>query len=198
MVLSSLGFLGDLPIWFMQYFTIDELLYQWQLIGVFSFILPFLLIFAVIFGALTNTGILGGHKGVNLIISLVIALMALQLGFVQVFFTELFPRFGVGLAILIVVVILAALFIPDQHKKGWTIGFAAAGAIIGVGALIATFASPNIAWFDSYFWQDNWGLIIGGILMLVIIIALFVGASKRPEPATTISFGPWHGNPQQH
>jgi len=163
--------LSDLPVWFMQYggFTIRDVLNQWEAVGVFDFILPFLLIFAVIFGALTTTRVLGGHKGVNLIIALVIALMALRLGFVQIFFTELFPRFGVGLAILIVVVILAALFIPDQHKKGWAIGFSIAGAVIGIAVLIATLSSDRIYWFDSYFWQDYWGLIIGGILLLLCL-----------------------------
>jgi hypothetical protein len=181
--------MGDLPIWFMQ-FTIYDLLNQWEFIGVFDLMLPFLLIFAVIFGALTSTNILGGHKGVNLIIALVIALMALRLNFVSAFFTELFPRFGVGLAILLVVVILAALFIPNQHKKGWAIGFAIAGVVIGIIAVINS--SNQFNFFGSFFWQDYWGMIIGGVILVIVIIAIFATSGKRPPDSGPAIFTPWH------
>jgi len=170
--------LGDLPVLFMQLYTIDEVLYQWEAIGIFDFVLPFLLVFAVVFGILTSTNILGGHKGVNIIISLVIGLMALRLGFVQAFFTELFPRFGIGLAILVVLVIFAGLFIGPESRKGWFIGFSIAGVVIGLAVVISTF--DTFAWFNSFFWQQNWGLIIGGILIIIVIVALFVTAGKPP------------------
>ncbi len=186
MVIS--GFTGI----FLQAFSIYELLNTWEAYGVFDLILPFLLIFAVIFGVLTTTRILGGHKGVNLIISLIIGLMSLRLGFVQVFFTELFPRFGVGLAALISIVLLAGLFIDDKSKKGWTIGFAAAGAIIGVIILIMTF-NATTPWFNSFFWQEYWGLIVGGVILVIVIIAVFVTAGKPPEKDNSpVLFTPFH------
>lgn len=178
---------------FLQGFTLYALLGQWENAGVFDLILPFLLIFAVIFGILSSTRILGGHKGVNLVISLVIGLMALRLGFVQVFFTELFPRFGVGLAAIIVVVILAALFIPQEHAKGWFIGFAIAGAVIGVLVLIFTF-NATTPWFGSYFWQDYWGLIIGGVILVVLIIAIFVASAPRKPTKDEVTFVPFRKN----
>lgn len=152
--------LSNFPLWFRQ-FSIYDLFYQWEFLGVFDLLLPFLLLFAVIFGVLSTTRILGSHKGVNLVISLVIALMALRFEFVSFFFAELFPRFAIGLSVLIVVVILAALFIPQQHMKGWAIGFAVAGAVIGILVIIFTFNTTSY-WFNSFFWQDYWGLIVGG------------------------------------
>jgi MFS family permease len=184
--------LGDIPIWFMQAFTVYDLFRQWELIGAFDLILPFLLIFAVIFGVLSTTRILGGHKGVNLIIALVIALMALRLNFVSYFFSELFPRFAIGLAVLIVVVILAALFIPEQHIKGWAIGFAIAGTVIGLIVVIFTFNTTSF-WHASFFWQEYWGLIVGGIIMVVLIIYIAISADKKPDPdRSPAKFVAWH------
>ena len=182
--------LNEFPVLFMQAFNIYDLYYQWADAGVFSFVLPFLLIFAVIFGILSTTGILGGHRGVNLIIALVIGLLALQWDFVGIFFSELFPRFAIGLAVLIVVVILAALFIDDKSLKGWLIGFSIAGAVIGVLVIIFTFNTTTY-WFDSFFWQEYWGLIVGAIILVIVIIAIFTTAKPRPEPKdVTIPLGP--------
>jgi peptidoglycan/LPS O-acetylase OafA/YrhL len=176
-------------------FNIADLFDQWEAVGLFDFVLPFLLIFAVVFGVLTTTNILGGHKGANLIIALVIGILSLRLGFVQAFFTELFPRFSVGLAILLVIVIGAALFIPEQHRKGWAIGFAIGGAIIGLAAVIATFNTPQFDWFDSYFWQEYWGMIIGGILLVIVIVAIFVtSAPKSGGSDIGVKFSKWRDN----
>ena len=160
-------------------FTIEELITQWEVFGVFDWILPFLLLFAVIFGILTTTGILGGNRGTSMIIAGVVALLSLRVGFVQAFFAELFPRFAVGLAVLIVVVLLAGLFWDDSSAKGWLIGLGSAGAVIGVVVMIFTF--NTFGWFDSFFWQDNIGIIVIGVLLLVLIVALFVGAAPKKQ-----------------
>ena len=161
-------------------FSIEDLIFEWEAIGVFDWILPFLLIFAVIAGILSTTRILGNHRGVNVIISMVIALLALRTGLVQAFFAELFPRFAIGLSILIVIVLLAGLFIVPEDLKGWFIGFASAGAVIGLVVVILTFGEFD--WFNSFFWQDYLGVIIGGILLLVLIIAVFITSGEKPKP----------------
>ena len=50
--------------WFMQ-FNIYDLLNQWESIGVFDYLLPFLLIFAVVFAILETTKVLGEQKGIH-------------------------------------------------------------------------------------------------------------------------------------
>ena len=92
-------------------FTIADILNQWQTAGVFDYILPFLLIFSVVFGILASTNILGKQKGVNVIVSLVVGLLALRLGFVQLFFAQIFPRLGVGIGVILALLILAVLFV---------------------------------------------------------------------------------------
>tara|TARA_Y100000310_G_scaffold302882_1_gene340702 strand:- start:3688 stop:4206 length:519 start_codon:yes stop_codon:yes gene_type:complete len=157
-------------------FNIGDLFYQWEAVGVFEFVLPFLLLFAVVFGVLTATHIMGGNKGVNVVIALSVSLLSLRVGMVQDFFRELFPRFGVGLAMLIIVVILVGLFIPKEHMKGWLIGLGVFGVVIGIGVLIATFY--NLNWFGSYFWQDYWGIVVGGVVLVILIIFMAISPIK--------------------
>ena len=112
-------------------------------------------------------------KGINGIIAFVVALMSLQVSFVSDFFTEIFPRLGVGLAILLVVMILIGLFIP---KKNW-MSYVLLGisGIILVVVLVQT--AGEVGWSTGQWWYDNWPLVAGAVFVLVII-AVIVGASK--------------------
>ena len=182
--------LGDLPVLFMQFASVVDiptLMDDFERFGVFDYLLPFLLIFAIIFGVLTSTNILGGSKGINLIISLVIAILALRLEFVSIFFTELFPRFAMGLVSIIIMVILVGLFIPQEAMKGWYIAFGIIGSLIALIVIVQTFGVFN--YFGSYFWQEYmstiliWGFLIGGI------IGIFMGAKKPGNNVWKTPFG---------
>ena len=93
--------------------TVTDILNQWNQIGVFSYVIPFLLIFAVIFAILQKTKILTGeheNKGLLAIISIAVSLLALQFDMVSIFFAVIFPRFGIGLSIFLVLLILLGFF----------------------------------------------------------------------------------------
>src|SRR3989344_7899898 len=121
---------------------IGNVLAQWQAAGVFSYALPFLLIFALTFGLLTRVGLFTtkdasgekSNKAVNAIIALAVSLMALQFDFVSLFFSEIFPRFGIALAIILVLIILGGVFFdPENQMFKWIfviIGFVIAAIII--------------------------------------------------------------------
>src|SRR3989344_4900286 len=116
------------------YYGIGNILSQWESIGAFDYLLPFLLIFAVVFAILNKTKVLGEQTGIHVIISLAIGLLALQGGFVQRFFKPLFPRFAMALAILLVLIILVYLFINPGEQKNWNYGF---GGLAAIAAIIA-------------------------------------------------------------
>jgi len=85
--------------------TVTDVLNTWDQYGVFSYVIPFLIIFAVVFGILQKSKIFGTEekaKGINAILGLAIGLAALQFDFVSTFFATIFPRFGVGIAILLI------------------------------------------------------------------------------------------------
>ncbi|MEK6827230.1 MAG: hypothetical protein AABX99_01980 [Nanoarchaeota archaeon] len=83
--------------------VLGDLLAKWEQAGFFSYLLPFLLIFALIFGILLKLNIFKDNKMVNGIIALSVSLMSLQFGFVPDFFSQIFPRVGVGLAIILAI-----------------------------------------------------------------------------------------------
>ena len=112
-------------------FLIDiaGLLTQWQTLGVFSYVLPFLLIFALVFGILAQAKFLGENKGVNSVIALAVALLALQFPVVPTFFASITSNLAIGLTVLLSVLILMGLFVnfADPKEKGWRNGMAAFG-----------------------------------------------------------------------
>ncbi|MBX4211934.1 hypothetical protein KW787_00560 [Candidatus Pacearchaeota archaeon] len=156
--------------------TIGTILNQWQTLGVFDYVLPFLLLFAVIFGILSATNIIGTNRGVHAIIAVVIALMALQFNYFGDFLKELFPRLGVGIAVLLSVLILFGLFIYEEHKKYYYWGLGAIAFIITLVVINNSFS--NFGWYSSFSTNDNVSYIIGGVLLVGLIIAVAAGNSK--------------------
>jgi len=142
-------------------FTIADILNQWQTAGVFDYILPFLLIFSVVFGILASTNILGKQKGVNVIVSLVVGLLALRLGFVQLFFAQIFPRLGVGIGVILALLILTGLFVNKKEARYWMWGIAGVAVLIWLFVLVNSFQS--VGWLGIYggYVGDYAGLIIG-------------------------------------
>lgn len=159
---------------------IETLLMQWESYGLFDYLLPFLLIFALVYGILSQTQAFSENNAVHLTIALVLAILALRLGFVQSFFMEVFPRFAVALAVILVVVILMAAFVPTDYKKGWSIGIYVLG---GVAALLVIFNSFSALGFFGSNWWNEWGaLIVGALFIVGLIIAISVsGKNKAPK-----------------
>jgi hypothetical protein len=154
--------------------AIGDMLYQWEQAGFFSYLLPFLLIFALIFGILTQIKIFKESKAVNAIIALVVSLMALQFPMVSNFFSEIFPRLGIGLAILLLVLIFIGMFAdPDSNAVMWSM--LGVGGIIAVIVLIQT--AGAVGWSSGWWWYDNWPTVAGAIFILVIL-GVIVGASN--------------------
>lgn len=169
--------------------TITDVLNQWNQIGVFSYVIPFLLMFALTYAILIKTHILGRtksktdnngkityeyegeNKALMSIISIAVSLLALQFDFVSTFYAQIFPRFGMGLAILLVVVIFLAFFGAnlDGGSFKW-IGYVLAGGVI-IWALYnweywgGYWGSGfGMWWIEEYFWSI---VILGGIIGLI-------------------------------
>ena len=157
---------------------IGDMLAQWEQAGFFSYLLPFLLIFALIFGILNQIQLFKDNKAINGIIALVVALMALQFEFVPLFFSELFPRLGVGLAIILILLILGGMFI-DPRKGGIMYTLLGIGVVIAAVVLVKT--AGAVGWSSGYWWTENWPTVVGGIFILVII-GIIVGSNKNPQP----------------
>ncbi len=152
--------------------TITDVLNIWNDMGVFSYVIPFLLIFAVVYAVLEKTKILGDeNKGILAIISVSVGLLSLQFDFVSEFFSVIFPRFGIGLSIFLVLIIMIGFFIPkdkDIGKMKWI------GYVVGIGAVIWALSAwdewTNYAGFGGWFTDNFWALIVLGIIVAVIVV----------------------------
>jgi uncharacterized membrane protein len=168
---------------------IGELLSQWEQAGVFSYMLPFLLIFALVFGLLSKINIFGNAqdpskgKGINAIIAIAVAMMALQFDVVSVFFAEIFPRMGVALSVILIILVLGGLFIPTNKENNWFLVTLSVIVFIIIGVVILN-SFGALGWgLDSIGFSNIWNqygsLIIFAIIILVVV--LIATSEKKPN-----------------
>lgn len=159
--------------------ALGDLLSSWEQAGLFSYLLPFLLIFAMVFGILTKMKIFKEAKAVNAIIALAVALMSLQFGFVPDFFSQIFPRLGVGLAVILGVLIITGLFAdPDSNLINYVLlGI----GVITIGIVIIQTAGA-LGWASGQWWQDNWQIVVGAIVIFILISVVIGSANPNKGP----------------
>ncbi len=171
-LLSGTNFFGDA-------------LYKLDQMGLFTYILPLMLVFALVYGILTKLKIFEHNQPVNGVIAISVALMSLQFNIVNVFFANLFPKLGVGLAIILALILLLGLFIP---KEKWAVY-----VIMGVSAVIFIIVLVNTAadvgWSSGYWWYDNWEYVAGALFILILFgLVLASGRETNHEIPDTAFF----------
>jgi len=163
--------------------TFADVLNEWAQIGVFAYVIPALLIFAIIFGILQKSKILGAKRGIDAIIAMAAALLSLQMDFISSFFTELFPRFGVGLAVFLVMIIFVGLFMKERKEGEGNKAFYIIAFIIVFAVLLWTFGNWQ-TWGGfglGSFLEDNFWLVFLFVCVIAavgIIIAAGGGEDK--------------------
>ena len=175
--------------------TLGNLFSQWEAAGIFQYALPFLLIFALVYGLLIKLNIFASKadpnsgKGVNVIIALAVAFMALQFDMVSMFFSEIFPRFGVALSIILVILILGGLFMPTDSENNWFM--IALGIIVFVIIGIVIYQSLSVfGWnFTSGGWLANfWDQYNAIIIFAVVIIVAIIALTPRKGPRSPTKY----------
>lgn len=156
--------------------TFVDVLNYWQRIGVFTYILPFLLVFAVVFGIITKTTILGENRAVHAIIALAIGLLSLVGDYVPNFFQVITPYLGVGLSILLVGIVLLGLFYQEvpwiQKLLVWV------GIVIFL--VIVYSALSNTGFAGNNVWNEYGPAIVTvGIIAAMIALIVALGGKKK-------------------
>lgn len=157
---------------------LGAILASWEQAGVFSYLLPFLLIFALVFGILSKIKVFGENRGLNAVIALVVGLLALQFQLVSVFFSDIFPRVGVALSIILALMILAGLFL-DPESKFTNYLLMGAGIITFLFVLFQT--AGDFGSFSFYWLYANLGDILIGVFVIVVF-AIVVNSGKPRKP----------------
>jgi hypothetical protein len=146
---------------------------QLEQAGAFTYVLPFLFIFALVFGILSRTKIFDSNKGINVILSLAVGLMALQTNIVSNFFAIVSPMLGIGLVILLIVVIFLGLVAPKEAWLVYTVF--GISAIILINVLLGIAQATGSGWYD---WWLQWKGMIIFITIVLIIMLTVIGASS--------------------
>ncbi len=157
--------------------AIEGVINTWQQVGLFSYLLPFLLIFALVFGILTKVDLFKNNKVVNAIIALAVGLISIQFPAVSRFFSVIFPNLGIALSVILVILIIAGLFFGDIEKKKWLnyilLAIAAIIIVIVLAQSANTLGLPAAQWVS-----ENWPMVIAIVIIIALIVAVVVGASK--------------------
>ncbi len=155
---------------------IQDVFNSWQQAGVFTYLIPFLLLFALIFGIMTQVNLFKENKAIPAIISLAVSLMALQFSTVTNFFSEIFPRVGIGLVVLLVFMVLLGLFAPNRT---WvTYIFFGAAAVVLVVVLVNTATATQ--WLSSGFLAGiNWQTWLPWIVLLALVLVVVIGSTAK-------------------
>ena len=170
---------SDLPVVFMQSYSFQRVMDQLTDLGLFDFILPFLLIFAVIFGVLSYMKMFGDSRGVNVLIALVIGLLAVRWSGYTDFLKVISPKLGIGLVILLILIILIGLFVPRGAKAvvGWIL--ISIGFIIFLVIMAQTYEILRPAYGGGGFLtEDIVGYLILVALLIGVVVAVVVGGQK--------------------
>lgn len=154
----------------------SDLLNHLEVLGFFRYVLPFLLIFAVVYAVLTKIHVFEENKGAAIVVALAIGLLALQFDKVPAFFQNIFPKFGIGLAFLLIALILAGAFIPTEKKEyNWV--FFTLGMLIF--AIVALTSFSDWQFLGAGWWQEYGAIIITGLVIIAAIVGIILASKHR-------------------
>lgn len=164
---------------FLQSFAIGgfgDFFAQLEQLGFFTYLLPFLIIFSIVFGILSKIGIFRDNKTINGVIAIAVGLMALQFGFVSSFFSQIFPKLGIGLSVLLILLILIG-FVASSSASIITISMAVIGVVIF--AIIISNSFDYSASFSFLPWfSQNWTTVL--VISFFVVIMWAVWSSLNP------------------
>ena len=157
---------------------LENIFSQWEQVGLFSYVLPFLLIFALVFGILTKVKLFKENKAINAIIALVIGLMAVQMDFVSAFFAEIFPRVGIALIFILGLFIVVGLFIDEKHQ---VLNWILVGIALVVFVIVIVQTAGVLGVSTGIWWQEHWLSVVGVVIVLAVVIAVIASGANKPN-----------------
>ena len=173
----------------MAAFSFPALLGNLNQIGVFQFLLPFLLILAIVYGVLRFAVKDIFPKSITGLISIVIAFFAMNYSGatgvgIASFFTSLFGVGSIVLAGILVVIILLGIIgfkigdVAGGKHKGVAWIFILAIILIGLVVFSGAVDTGIVPGFSLYLGSDFWTLII----FVIVLVAAFWALSKEDKP----------------
>jgi len=171
-----------------------SIILQWQAIGLFDIILPFLLVFAVVYAVLERSKLLGSNKGVYAVIAIAIAFFSISNPYTNQIFQVLFSNASIGLLFVLVFMVFLAFFVIDPAKEQWwrVVGGIFA-SIVFIWLLSRTFAYTGYE-YDIFAWLSQspgiaMGLYVGLPLGIILWLITRSGEDERGRDIAVVRQG---------
>ncbi|MBI2499504.1 hypothetical protein HYV88_04650 [Candidatus Woesearchaeota archaeon] len=146
----------------------------------YDIVLPFLLIFAIVFATLSATKILGGNKGAQVIVSIVLGLLLVRNQVIVSIINEFLPN--VSLAIIVILMTLLVIGLVLGHGYEWADGVKTLAAIFSVIVVLWIFFGTTLERnFGVTNFFENLSPETKGILVFVLGLIVVVWYVTREE-----------------
>ncbi len=152
-----------------------------QQVGVFNYVLPFLLVFSIFFAILEKTKILGdGKTNINIVVSAVAALLVLvQQGIVETI--NLFiPRVSLIMIVILMGLLIIAM-VAGKSFSGLKGGVFSIAVVLIIIAVILAVTLPETGGSFSLSPQDRAVLLNVFVPIAIFLIAIAIVTSKPSE-----------------
>ena len=169
-----------------------EIVSIFETAGVFDIALPFLLVFTLTFGILQKIQLFGNNKkNIDLIVSLVLAFLAIR----NVFFIEMLNRFLPNVSMLLIIILMFLLFLGTFG--GVSSGFEGVMAVLAFifSAIAIIFALGSdfllgygfvMPWFlTDLFYDYQTRAVLLFIAGMVIVILIATQGNQQPQTSWT-------------
>jgi len=161
-------------------YNIEDTILQLKDMGVYDYILPFLLAFTVLFAILEKIKIFGtDKKNVNVVVSVIIALLLIVQTPLVLILNNFLGKITLFILVVIMFLIVTGIFGVDAEGgfKGSTL------TVIVIVCILAIFWALSPGVMELPGWLNPGSNDIAVIILVVVIIATiaFITGSKKPE-----------------
>jgi len=139
--------------------------YWFESIGGFDFILPFLLVFALVFALMDKAKLFGDKRNINVIVALVAAFFVISQPQFVYFIQGFIPRVSMFILVILMGLLLLGMFGLTGDTK-WPWGIAVIVAVVGI--LWSLSAATG-----AYYWPLS-GFITGQDIAWLISLGVFI------------------------
>lgn len=152
-----------------------ELLGNFDQIGGFDLLLPFILVFTLVFAVLQKIKLFGEKKNINMVVSLVIAIFFLNNTYLIFVLQQFLPNVSIILIVFLMFLLLLGIFAGETTFKDGMLGWAFIVSLVAIGfALFSDMFSPVAGRGISGWWNDLIGPGNTGMVWALFFLVIFV------------------------
>ncbi len=160
---------------------------QLQAMGVYDYLLPFLLIFAIVFAILEKLMIFGHEPGtqkprtnINMVISLILGLLVTSQPQITYIINSFLPKVSLFILVALMFLVIAGMFgAPTGSWKGIALPIALVICIIAILWALSGGTALNLPYWLQPGSQDRAWIIL---IATVVLVVAYIGGGKDQQP----------------